>query len=173
MVAKDPLLKAFRSMFDAEFDYVCQALRRFGVSERDIDDAAQELFILVLKRFAEYDSSKPARPWLVSFAFHVASNYRRLARHRHEVMAPDESEPFLAGSLDPSPRHEARSVLLRALDGLPFVKRDVFVMHDIEGLEAQEIARILGIPTNTVYSRLRHAREYLEHKTRILEGGEP
>lgn len=165
-VARDPELPAtFRALFDSQAVYVSQVLRRFGVAERDLDDAVQEVFVAVHARFVELDPARPVRPWLMAFAFYVASNYRRLARHRYEVHPPDLPEPSTDGGAS---RREARSVLLRALDELPLVRRDVFVLHDIEGLDAPQVAELLGIPVNTVYSRLRVARTELEAITRRL-----
>ena len=146
-------------------------LRRFGVHDRDADDAAQEVFVTVHRHFAEYDTARPLRPWLLTFAFHIASNYRRLARHRHESLHADSSGSFAAvpeQRSDDASRHEAKDLLMRALDELMLVKRDVFVLHDVEGMEAKEIGALLGIPVNTVYSRLRLAREELERLTRSL-----
>jgi len=165
-----PDVERFRLLFNEGFPYVVRVLRRFGVSERDVDDAAQEVFVSVHRHFTEYDPARPLRPWLLTFAFHAASNYRRLARHRYETLRSDSSGPFASASevADIAHRHEARDLLLRALDELTLVKRDVFVMHDIEGMEARSIAVLLGIPVNTVYSRLRLAREELERLTRSL-----
>jgi RNA polymerase sigma-70 factor (ECF subfamily) len=54
---------------------------------------------------------------------------------------------------------EARRQVARALEKLPLEQRAVFVLHDIDGVSAPEIARALEVPLNTVYSRLRLARE--------------
>lgn len=156
----------FRPIFDAEFGYVCRVLCRFGVATADLDDAAQETFVAIHRHLATYDPSRPLRPWLSTFAFHVAANYRRLARHRYET---DEPGDDTRAQEDTEARHEAKSTLLRALDRLSTVRRDVFVMHDIESLEAKEIATLLGVPLNTVYSRLRLAREDMERFVRELE----
>ena len=79
------LADAFRSVLEAEFGYVCRALRRLGVRQADLKDVAQELFVAVHERFAERDPSRSIRPWLFSFALRYASNYRKLARHRAEL----------------------------------------------------------------------------------------
>ena len=163
------LAKAFRTVFEEEFVYVCQVLRRLGVADRDLDDAAQEVFVAVHTRFNEYDPARPPRPWLTAFAFRTASNYRRLARHRHEQI--EEPDPAFVDEAAEhrSRQHEARSVLLRALDELPVGRRDVLVLHDVEEIEAAQIAELLAIPVNTVYSRLRVARAELERVARALE----
>jgi RNA polymerase sigma-70 factor (ECF subfamily) len=144
----------FRGLFDAEFGYVCRALRRLGVTDGDLEDVAQELFITVYENLAAYDPARPIRPWLLSFALRFAANYRRLARHRGVVH--DDTR-----SADPQPvgaATEARDLVLRALETLDFERRVTLVMHDLEGWGAPEVAAAVGAPLNTVYSRLRVAR---------------
>ena len=132
---------------------MCRALRRLGILESDLKDVAQELFVAVHERLGDFDRSRPLRPWLFGFAVRYASNYRRLARNR----ALDPVSDSQLGT-DGSSRIEARDLVLRALGRLDFDRRTVVVMHDLEGFDAPEIARLLGIPVNTVYSRLRLAR---------------
>jgi RNA polymerase sigma-70 factor (ECF subfamily) len=149
----------FHELFDAEFNYVCRVLRRLGVRPADLEDVAQDVFVSVHRRFDELDPSRGVRAWLFSFALRASANYRRLARHRREAGPPDES------TRDPGPtpedtsvQTEARARVLAALDELGFDQRVAFVMHEIEGFSAPEISSELGVPLNTVYSRLRLAR---------------
>ncbi|MCL2724493.1 MAG: RNA polymerase sigma factor [Polyangiaceae bacterium] len=160
----------FRELFDAEFDYVCRSLRRLGVREADLKDVAQELFVAVHGRMRDYDRARPIRPWLFSFAVRYASNYRRLGRNRNHD-AHDES----ALPTEHRPALEARDLVLRALGRLDFDRQTIVVMHDMEGFDAPEIAAQLGIPVNTVYSRIRLARadfrEAVDHLQK--KGGTP
>lgn len=147
-------LARFRAMFDAEFAWVCRTLRRLGVAPGDLEDVAQELFVTVHRNFTDYDPARPLKPWLFSFALRFASNYRRLARTRGHG-----GEDALARlSAVPDANADARDLVLRALSALEFGPRSLVVMHDLEGFDAPEIASQLGIPLNTVYSRLRTAR---------------
>ena len=146
------LSSEFRSLFEAEFAFVCRSLRRLDVHEGDLKDVAQELFVAVHQRLASYDPARPIRPWLFSFVVRYASNYRKLARN-HDHLSVDET-PLRTES----PKLEARDLILRALARLDFDRRTIIVMHDLEGFDAPEIADQLGIPLNTVYSRIRLAR---------------
>jgi RNA polymerase sigma-70 factor (ECF subfamily) len=157
-------LTEFRELFVSEFSWVCRTLRRFGVRPRDLEDAAQEVFVGVHKKLDEYDRARPVRPWLAAFAYRVASNQNRLARHRREVL--DEAAPELAGDLDPERALAAkrdRELVLWALQSVELSRRAVLVMHDIDEFKAQEVADALAIPLNTVYSRLRVARSELRN----------
>src|SRR5689334_8515619 len=74
----------FRAIFEAEFAYIFNTLRRLGVREPDLEDVTHDVFITVNRLLSEFDPSRPLRPWLFGFAFRVASDYRRLARHIRE-----------------------------------------------------------------------------------------
>lgn len=160
----------FRRLFDAEFGWVCRTLRRLGVSVGDLEDVAQELFVTVHRNFADYDPQRPLKPWLFSFALRFASNYRRLARTRGH-----DGDEKLARLPSGDPNAEARDLVLRALATLEFAPRSLVVMHDLEGFDAPEIASQLGIPLNTVYSRLRVARAAFRDAIQRLQtsGGAP
>jgi RNA polymerase sigma-70 factor (ECF subfamily) len=156
---------AFRGLFDAEFGYACRALRRLGVHAADVEDVAQELFVAVHRGLPAYDPGRPLRPWLFSFALRFAANYRRLARHRGHASDLELSDV-------PASRHssaEARDLVLRALGELDFDRRTVVVMHDLEGFHAPEIAAQLGVPVNTVYSRLRIGRAEFQAAVEALQ----
>ena len=154
----------FRALFRAELGYVCRALRRLGVREADLPDVAQELFVAVHARAAELGPARPVRPWLFSFAVRFAANYRRLSRVRADAGELPENVA------EPGDIHgEARDLVLRALARLDFDRRTVVVMHDLEGFAAPEIAATLGVPLNTVYSRIRLAREDFRRAFEALE----
>jgi RNA polymerase sigma-70 factor, ECF subfamily len=160
----------FRVVFDEHFSAVCRALRRLGVRESDLDDVAQEVFLAVFKRLDDFDSQRSLRAWLAGFAYRSASNYRRLARHR----ASSQLDQSLAqGGSSPEERMIAlddRDVLMKALEALCESRRSVLVLHDLEELSPSEISSILNVPLNTVYSRLRTARQELGAAVRRIRG---
>ncbi len=151
----------FHVVFQAHFRFVCVTLRRLGVRDGDIEDVAQEVFVLVHKKLDSYDVSRPIQLWLFGFCLRTASTYRRLARHRRLVH--QDSDTDVAHS-DPLPddriaAEQNRRLVLEALDEMDVDRRTVFVMHDLNEFSASQIAEMLSIPVNTVYSRLRLARE--------------
>jgi RNA polymerase sigma-70 factor (ECF subfamily) len=150
----------FESVFRDHFAYVVHSLRLLGVHERDLDDVAQDVFVAVHQKFADYDASRPIKAWLFSFAARFASNYRRLARHRHEAQV--DADSVADGSSDGTPfRQMQLSFLQGALGEMEEPQRIALIMHDIHGLTATEIAAALEVPLNTVYSRVRRARKAL------------
>ncbi len=167
----------FRAVFDAECGYVWTTLRRLGVAERDVEDVAHETFLRVARHLDEYEPGRPLRAWLFVFAMRMARDYRRLARHRAEVVGVAE-EPPDDKSIRPDEALAARethALVMRALDALDWDKRVVFVACELEEREVAEVAETLDIPRNTAASRLRLARrEFTAAIRRLsLRGGRP
>jgi RNA polymerase sigma-70 factor (ECF subfamily) len=158
--ASEALSLTFRDVFDGEFGYVWNTLRRLGVPQADALDQCQEVFVVVHQLLPDCDTSRPLRPWLFAIAYRVALRYRALARHRREVLAPEppeaaDSEPLPDRQLEAS---EARELMLEAIDSIELSRRAVFILAEIEERPMGEIAEALSIPENTGYSRLRLAR---------------
>jgi RNA polymerase sigma-70 factor (ECF subfamily) len=150
----------FRVIFEEHFTYVWNSLRHFGVRTNDLEDLAHEVFFRVHERLDDYEPSRPLRPWLFAFAFRVASAHHRLAHHRAEVTGT-ESDPADDGlpADEVLIRREERELALQGLAAVELGRRAVLVLHEIDETPIPEIARALGIPTSTAYSRLRLARQ--------------
>lgn len=162
-------------MFDAHYDYVWTSLRRLGVPDRDREDVTNELFVRVHQRLDTFDASRPARPWLFAFAVRFASDYRKLARHRVERLEGSDAGPEAASHGLPADEalviEERRRLVIAALDRLDMDKRAVVVLHDLDETPIPEVARALGIPEGTAYSRLRAGRaELTTALRRLIEG---
>ena len=146
-----------------------RTLRRLGVTERDVEDMAHEVFVAVHRELPKYDRTRPIRPWLFAFCFRIASHYRR--KHRRETV-----QDVTGDVTDPSDipdalldRERKRRLVLLALDEIELDRRAVFVLHEIDGFTCEAIANSLEIPLGTVYSRLRLAREDFTAKMRRLQ----
>lgn len=164
----------FSAMFRAEFGYVLHSLRRLGVAARDLDDAAQEVFLAVHRAWGQYDRARPVRPWLFGFAFRVAANHRRAGWSRRVVLEEPadvrDSAPDMVARLDAD---RNRALVIEALDALDLDHRAVLILVDIDGVPQSEVASSLGIPTGTVSSRLWHARRDFTaavHRLRLKRG---
>lgn len=161
----------FHDVYRREISYVVHTLRRLGVQSAELEDVAHDVFVAVYRHFGERDSDRPLKPWLFGFCFRIASDHRKLARHRHE--AP----PLVYEPADPAPQPDQlvgeerlRRQLLAALDAMDFEKRSLVVMHDLEGIAVPEIAALLAVPLNTAYSRLRLARAEFERELVKITG---
>ena len=147
-----------------------RVLRRLGVSEVSVEDALQDVFLVAWRRREDFEGRAAHRTWLYGIALRVARDYRRQQdREKREVA---EVEVPHHGA-DPE-THAAQAHALRQLDALlarvSDTLREVFVLMEVEQLRAKEVAELLEIPLNTVYSRQRRAREELMAAT---ESGKP
>jgi RNA polymerase sigma-70 factor (ECF subfamily) len=152
-----------RQVFASEFAWVWRTLQRFGVRSADLEDLTHDVFVVFHARRQDYDSARPLRPWLMGIAFRVASDYRRRASHRREVLRDEPDEP---ADSKPSPesaseRAQRRQRLLTAFEKLDPDRLSILLLHDVDEVPVPEIARGMGIPLNTAYSRLRLARRDL------------
>jgi len=151
----------FERLYTHDWSFVRRTVERYGVPARDADDVAQEVFTLALRRIADCDAARSARPWLFVIAVQFAANYRKLARHRVEPLTAEASEPASAASdVETALMADEERALVRELIGRLSPKlRTVLVMHDIEERPMAEIAAELDIPLKTGYARLRLARD--------------
>jgi RNA polymerase sigma-70 factor (ECF subfamily) len=157
-------LAQFEAAYRAHFAFAWRALRRLGVPERDLGDATQDVFVVVYRKLAEFDGTRPMTTWLYAICLRVASDRRRSALQRHEVLADEESAAQRIGDVasDPSEQSanaERRALLAAALDVMSLEQRAVFTLFELEGRTGEEVAALLAVPTATVHSRLRLARD--------------
>lgn len=141
-------------------DAVWRCLRALGVRYDQLDDAIQDVFIVVHRRLPTFDHAAPVGAWILGIARNVARKYRtsRPAAPLLQVIDRDGA---------PSPeqvvqRREAAELVQRVLESLPAEQREVLVLIELHGLSAVEAAAQIGAPLNTVYSRLRLARVRLD-----------
>jgi RNA polymerase sigma-70 factor (ECF subfamily) len=168
---KQDVTEEFQACYRRDFSYVVHALRRLGVKNAELEDVAHDVFVAVFRHFGERDPARPMRPWLFGFCFRIASDHRKLARHRHE--APETANEATDPARLPDEQvadERLRRQLLAALDAMDFEKRSLVVMHDLEGIAVPEIAELLAVPLNTAYSRLRLARAEFERELVKITG---
>lgn len=167
-----PSPEGFKAVYHAEVSYVWRYLVYMGVPDRDLEDKVQDVFVALYRCWDSYDASRPMRPWLTGICFRVASDHRRKAYNRREVIRrPVEAVDPGQDPEEGAARREAAALIHEALEQMTPDHRTVFVLHDIEGLPVPAITRGLGLPVNTLYSRLRHARrQFMAAVDRIIKG---
>ena len=149
----------FEQTYEAHADFVWRSLRRMGVPDHGADDALQDVFLVVHRRFAEYDQSRPIKTWLYGIALRVARDHRRRMKRKGGLEPLGEAlADTSAGPQEAAINSEGLRMVHQLLDRLDEDKREVFVLAELEQLTGAEISEILGINQRTVYSRLRAAR---------------
>jgi RNA polymerase sigma factor (sigma-70 family) len=156
--AKHP--SRFHALYRGEFAFVWSAAQHLGVPSGAVDDVVQDVFLTAYRRLDQLHFEVSPRAWLFGVTRRVAFRYRRgAARQARRHAAFAEVAPTAA---TPQQRHDDAQLLNRVLGELSDGTRVVWEMTELLGMSAPEIASELGLPLNTVYSRLRLARRQLQ-----------
>ncbi len=152
------------AVYEAHFQFVWRCLRSLGVRDDVLDDALQDVFVVVHKKLGDFDGRANVRTWLYGIALRVARRYRaRVAKDARKFAGSDDDavdERLPSADVEHELHTSERLDLARrALDLLDDDKREAFVLSSVEQMSAPEIAEITGLPLNTVYSRIRAARQ--------------
>ncbi len=157
-------LEALGQLFDRFEPMIRRYVQRLGVSAADVDDLVQATFLEVLRAAPRFDVSLSAKSWLFGMATIMVRRHRRsFARHAARIFAwahhgHETEQPSSHDELD---RSAEKRLFREALEKLSPKKREVFTLVVLEGLPGEDVARALGVPVNTVWTRLHHARREL------------
>ncbi|MDX2012602.1 MAG: RNA polymerase sigma factor [Myxococcaceae bacterium] len=150
------------SLYEAHARVVWRTLLRLGVSTAGIEDAVQEVFLTAHQRSEDFEGRSSASTWLLGISVRVAANARRAQQRRGFVVPLSAELPADAKGLDEALDRRRRLFdLEQVLRQLPDEQREVVVLMELEQLTAPEVAEVLSVKLNTVYSRLRLARAAL------------
>lgn len=166
----DRVTPSFAELFTLHAAYVIGLLGRLGVATADVEDVAQEVFIVIHARLDGFEARSSLKTWICGICVRKASEYRRKAYRRRERPSinpewytdvrpsdtqPDDAEAMLM-------RRQQVEHLQRALGQLDDVRLEVFVLYEIEELPMTDVARAIGCPLFTAYTRLRSARKLMQ-----------
>jgi RNA polymerase sigma-70 factor, ECF subfamily len=156
---------SFQELYGEHFSFVWRTLWRLGVTSASLADATQDVFVVIHRRLADLQSTEVARSWVYGIVVRVAHDYRRASRRRGADAAAEPDQLADGGSIDAHARlelGEAVATLAALLETLRDDRREVLVLAELEQLTVPEIAQLLGANVNTVYTRLRAARQDFE-----------
>jgi RNA polymerase sigma-70 factor, ECF subfamily len=150
--------------------FIWRLLARLGVRDSDLDDTVQQVFMVLVQRKDLELEAGSERSFLFGVALKVVRTYRRTLARRREANCPPPEQ------IDPgvSPealaeKHRALSLLDEILESMPMDLRLPFVLFELDDMSTSAIAEMLGIPSGTVASRLRRAREWFERRVKRVQ----
>ena len=162
-----------RCLIRDQAQYVWRALRHLGVREADIEDACQDVFVVLHRRLSDFRGESSIRTFIYGICVRIASEYRRRAHVVREV--PEADPPTSAQpeqQFERAADRESLECLARILDQLDDDKRAVFVLYELEELTMTEVANAVQCPIQTAYSRLHAARRLVtEAAAKFTQGG--
>ena len=152
------------------FNFILRFVRRRDIAE----DLLQETFLRVIKGAANYKQQAKFTTWLYTIARNLCVDQSRRAKHRkHPSLDQPMSKSDDAGTLmDVLPgkstgsdrqtiNKQMLSTIEEAVASLSDEQREVFIMREFLDMPFKEIAAVVGVPENTVKSRMRYALEKL------------
>ena len=167
-------LEALGALFERFEPNVRRYLLRVGVTESDVDDLVQATFLEIVRAAPRFDPGYPVRTWIFGITTIMVRRHRRSVSRAAARLVTWAGLARAEAAPSPDDVYEGDEALRRfakAFARLSRKKREVFALVTIEGLSGEEAAHALGIPVNTVWTRLHHARADLraavlsEHRT--------
>jgi RNA polymerase sigma-70 factor, ECF subfamily len=156
--------------YDRELDYIFATLERLGASSSEVEDLAQEVFVVLHRNWPTLDTERPLRPYLFGVAYRIVCAHRRRWSREipHESLDVDDGRVSPEGFLQSK---ESIALLRAALEAVPLSRRAVVIMHDLDDVPILDIARNLSISRFGAYARLRKGRRELATAVRRLFRG--
>jgi RNA polymerase sigma-70 factor, ECF subfamily len=160
--AKTGDLQAFRTLFQRHRPDVTRLVFRLMGRTADLEDITQDVFLQVYRSLPDFRGDAKFSTWLHRVTVNVVLMARRSARCRPALVL-EEPEVFDGALLpdDDADRRERLRAFARCIDKLAEKKRAVFLLHDVEGVPAIEVATLVDAPVLTVRTRLFYARKEL------------
>lgn len=157
--------QAFALLVDAYHTRVWRFLLKWVRNRDDAEELAQETFLAAWRALPSFRAGSQFSTWLLGIALNLARNHHnRTVKKLSRNVELDETiymETPSGADIEPDAqfeRKQAMEALQRAIDTLPEDMREVLIMVRIEGMQLEEVAKLLGIPSGTVKSRLSRAK---------------
>lgn len=161
-VVKDPPVHDIEAIYREQFAFVWRSARRLGVDAGSLEDVAQEVFVVASRRLEDFEGRASIRTWLFGITLRVVQGYRRGSRRRDRKHEALQRAGGGRGHEDPYARADAAQLLTELVQELPRKYRTAYILGELEGMTAAEIADALDVKPSTAYSRLREARKRIE-----------
>jgi RNA polymerase sigma-70 factor (ECF subfamily) len=158
---------SFSEIYRVYFDFVWASSRYLGVEDSELDDVIQDVFVAIYRRINTLQNPDSLRGWIYGVTRRIVSTYRRskrtaLVHVNTSLLEPTTLLDEVATPHQQIERFEQLDFLRQLLAELDAAKREVIELAELREMGAPEIAMLLDVPLNTVYSRLRSARRELD-----------
>lgn len=167
-------VRAFEILLTRHKKPVFNFILRYVGDRETAEDLLQETFMRVIKGADAYKRQAKFTTWLYTIARNLCVDQTRRRKHRRHasldapMSASDDSGTLMdviAGKEMASDRKtvnkELHATMHRAIEGLSEEQREVFLMREFLDMPFKQIAEVVGVPENTVKSRMRYALEKL------------
>jgi RNA polymerase sigma-70 factor, ECF subfamily len=149
------------ALYVEHFAFVWRSAKRLGVPLSAVDDAVQDVFLVAHHKLHEFEGRSSLRSWLFGITRKVVRDHRPNANARRDASDLDALPSQDVGPLHSAEQAQSARLLQAMLDELDEDRREAFILVDLEELSVPEAADVLGVNVNTLYSRVRAARQDL------------
>jgi RNA polymerase sigma-70 factor, ECF subfamily len=157
--------EAFNALYRQTRENVARLVFRMGVPQSDVDDLLQEVFVQVYRSLKDFRGQAKFSTWVHRVAVNVVLMHRRAQKVRPMFTQQDELPELVEDAALPdeeADRFRRMRAFAALLERVSEKKRDVFILHELEGHGPEEIGRMVGAPVLTVRTRLFYARREIE-----------
>jgi len=154
-------IAAFELIYEKYHRRTYSLCLRMTSSQTEAEDLTQEVFIQLFRKVGSFRGDSAFSTWLHRLTVNqVLMHFRRRSVKNEKVSDDGEMpEQTVHGTANPNKMPVVdRIALKKAIGELPNGYRNVFVLHDVEGYEHEEVARMMGISVGTSKSQLHKAR---------------
>jgi len=154
-------LAAFEIIYERYHRRTYSLCLRMTGNQTEAEDLTQEVFIQLFRKVGSFRGDSAFSTWLHRLTVNQVLMHFRRRSVKNEKTSEDGEMPeqTVTGSANPNRMQVVdRIALKKAISELPNGYRNVFVLHDIQGFEHEEVARIMGISVGTSKSQLHKAR---------------
>ena len=171
--AVKPDERDFDSIYVQHFQDVCRWVAAFGCPSSDVDDLAQEVFLIVRRKLEGFAGGN-LPGFIYRITQRVVSDYRRRSWFRRLLSRSNADPDALAdrgdGPADALARARAQRLLREAMSQMSPKRRAAFYLFEVEGYTGEEIAALEDVSVTTIYTRLHHARkQFLAYVAKVTE----
>ena len=160
-MAADGSLAAFEVIYQRYHRRTYSLTLRMTGSQTEAEDLTQEVFIQLFRKIGSFRGDSAFSTWLHRLTVNQVLMHFRKRSFKNEKTSEDGEMPeqMVVGSSNPNKMAVVDRIALKnAIAELPKGYKNVFVLHDVEGFEHEEVARMLGISVGTSKSQLHKAR---------------
>jgi RNA polymerase sigma-70 factor (ECF subfamily) len=171
--AQDGDVRAFDELVERYHDRIYNLTYNMTSNREDAEDLTQEIFVKAFKALPRFKGKSSFYTWLYRIAINKTINYRK-KRNRNRPISLDQfdqeiktDETYHDLTAKGSPLRninltELQQKLNAAMQTLSEKHRAVLVMHDMQGIPHDEIAKVVGVSSGTIRSRLFYARRQMQ-----------
>lgn len=157
----------FRALYEEHFSMAWRGLLRLGVPETSVEDAVQDVFVVVHRREGDFAARSSVKTWIYGIVVRVAKDYRRSAARQRRRLTEVERLSEVSVEIPTSPaehaeQREAAHLVNRVLSQMNDPEREVLVLAELLDLSTKEAAEVLGASLRTTQRLLARARENFE-----------